>query len=74
MFIIKYHAKGKKTKYFGGDKIVVNKKCALAFGENLRENFAHIENKYCKLENISVSDVAEEIYADKYIKLGKISW
>ena len=33
MFVVKYHAKGHRTKYLGDKKEVVNKRCAIAFGE-----------------------------------------
>ena len=39
MFVVKYHAKGHQTEYFGNKKRVVNKRCAIAFGEDLREQF-----------------------------------
>ena len=75
MFVIKYHAKGKKTKYFAGKgKTVVSKKSAIAFGENFREKFKSIETEHCSLVTINVSEVAEMMYADKYIKVGKIEW
>lgn len=33
MFVVKYHAKGHRTKYLGDKKEVVNKRCAIAFAE-----------------------------------------
>lgn len=73
MFVIKYYAEGRQPEYFG-DKRVKSKKCAYAFGENLRNQFKAVESEHCKLENIKVSDVAEMMYADKWIKVGKIIW
>lgn len=75
MFVIKYHAKGKRTKYFsGGKSLVVNKRYAIAFGDNLMEKFKALENEYCTLEKIKVSDVAERMYENTYVKYGKIIW
>lgn len=74
MFIVKYHAKGHRTEYFGEKKRVVNKKYAIAFGEGLREKFKQLESSYCTLENISVSDMAEMMYRDSYTKVNNIRW
>lgn len=74
MFLVKYHAKGYKTKYLGDKKAVVNKKYAIAFGEEFREQFKQVESECCTLENIKVSDVAETIYQNSYIKVNNIKW
>lgn len=74
MFIIKFHAKGHKTKYFGNKKTVSTKKYALAFGEGLREQFKHLESEHCTLEKLIVSDIAEMMYQNKYVKVGSIAW
>lgn len=74
MFVIKYHKRGCKTEYLGDKKLVANKKCAFAFGENLRDKFKQVETEFCTLETIKVSDIAETMYADKYVKVGKINW
>ena len=42
MFVVKYHAKGHRTKYLGDKKEVVNKRCAIAFGEGLRGQFEQV--------------------------------
>ena len=75
MFVVKYHAKGKPTKYYsGGKSLVKNKRCAMAFGEGLREQFKQVESEHCTLENISVSDTAEMMYRNQYIKVNNIKW
>lgn len=76
MFVVKYHAKGHKTKYlgWGTKKAVVNKRCAIAFGESFREQFKQVESEYCTLEDIKVSDTAEMMYKSSYIKVGSIKW
>lgn len=74
MFVIKYHAKGRKSEYFGNEKRVKNKQFALAFGEELRDKFQQLENEHCTLETIKVSDVAEMMYSDKCIKVSAINW
>lgn len=74
MFVVKYHRRGYKTKYLGDKKLVANKRCALAFGEDLRDKFKQVETELCTLETIKVSDIAETMYADKYVKVGKINW
>lgn len=74
MFVVKYHAKGHKTEYLGDKKSVKNKNCAFAFGENLRDKFRQIETETCTLETIKVSEAAEMMYADTYVKVGKINW
>lgn len=74
MFVIKYHAKGHRTEYFGDKKRVVNKKYAIAFGEGLREKFNQLESEYCLLENISASDMAEMMYENSCIKVNNIKW
>ena len=74
MFIIKYHAKGHPTQYFGDKKRVVNKQCALAFGENLRDKYKVLESSTCTLVTIPVSQTAEMMYASSWVKVGKISW
>ena len=75
MFIIKYHAKGKKTKYFGADgNLVSNKKSSVAFGENLRNKFKKLENEHCSLVTISVSEVAEMMYFNNHVKVREIKW
>lgn len=74
MFVIKYHAKGRKSVYFGIEKRVRNKQCALAFGEDLRSKFKYLENEHCTLETIKVSKIAEMMYSDKWIKVSRINW
>ena len=74
MFILKYHAKGRRTEYFGDKKRVVNKRCAIAFGEGLRERFEKVACEYCTLEDIKVSDTAEMVYKNSYTRVGKIEW
>lgn len=74
MFVVKYHAKGHQTKYLGNNKAVVNKKYAIAFGEGLRGKFEHIQTEHCTLENLKVSDTAEMMYHDCYIKVQNIQW
>lgn len=74
MFIIKYHAKGHKTEYLGDKKRVANKKYAIAFGEGLRDKFKQLESEHCTLENISVSDMAEMMYENSYVKVNNIKW
>ena len=74
MFVVKYHAKGHQTKYLGNKKSVVNKRCAIAFGEGLREQFKKVESEHCTLEDIKVSDIAEMMYKNSYIKVGSIKW
>ena len=74
MFILKYHEKGRRTEYFGDKKRVVNKRCAIAFGEGLRERFEKVKCEYCNLENIKVSSTAEMVYKNSYTKLGSIKW
>lgn len=74
MFILKYHAKVRRTEYFGDKKRVVNKRCAIAFGEGLRERFKNVACEYCTLENITVSATAEMVYKNSYIRVGKIEW
>lgn len=74
MFIIKYHAKNHPTQYFGDKKRVVNKQFALAFGENLREKYKVLESPTCTLVTIPVSQTAEMMYANTFIKVGKIAW
>ena len=74
MFILKYHAKGRRTEYFGDKKRVVNKRCAIAFGAGLREQFKHVECEQCTLEDIRVSETAEMVYKNSYTKLGSIKW
>ena len=74
MFIIKYHSKGHKSEYFAGEKRVKTKKYALAFGENLREKFKSWESDTCSLIELKVSDMAEMMYRDKYVKVSDISW
>lgn len=76
MFIIKYHKRGYKSMYFGGDaknpNTVTDKRCAVAFGDNLRKNFEHLESDVTTLETIKVSQEAESKYANTWIKLNKI--
>lgn len=74
MFVVKYHAKGHRTKYLGDKKEVVNKRCAIAFGEGLREQFEKVESEHCTLEDIKVSDTAEMMYENSYIKVENIKW
>lgn len=74
MFILKYHAKGRRTEYFGDKKRVVNKRCAIAFGEGLREQFKHLESETCTLEDLKGSDIAEMVYKNSYIRVGSIKW
>ena len=74
MFILKYHAKGRRTEYLGDKKRVVNKRCAIAFGEGLRERFEKVACEYCTLENIKVSATAEMVYKNSFIRVGKIEW
>lgn len=74
MFVVKYHAKGHRTKYLGDKKEVVNKRCAIAFGEGLREQFEQVESEHCTLKDIKVSDTAEMMYKNSYIKVGNIKW
>ena len=74
MFVVKYHAKGYRTEYFGDRKRVVNKRCAIAFGECLRAKFKQIESEACTLEDIKVSDTAEMMYKNGYIRVGSIKW
>lgn len=74
MFIIKYHAKGHKTKYFGNNKTVVNKSCAMAFGEGFREQAKKIESETCSLETIPVSVIADVMYHNSHIPVRKIAW
>lgn len=75
MFVIKYHAKGYPTKYFGMNKKIVSKKdYAMAFGEGLRERFKQIENEHCTLETLDTSDVAEMMYRDTYVRVEHIKW
>lgn len=74
MFVVKYHAKGYRTEYFGDRKRVVNKRCALAFGEGFREQFKQVESETCTLEDIKVSDIAEMMYKNRYIRVGSIKW
>lgn len=74
MFILKYHAKGRMTEYLGDKKLVVNKRCAIAFGEGLRERFEKVKCEYCTLEDIKVSATAEMVYKNSFIRVGKIEW
>ena len=74
MFILKYHAKGRRTEYFGDKKRVVNKRCAIAFGEGLRDQLKTVECEYCTLENIKVSSTAEMVYKNSFIRVGEIEW
>ena len=74
MFILKYHEKGRRTEYFGDKKRVVNKRCAIAFGEGLRERFEKVACEYCTLENIKVSSTAEMVYKNSFIRVCKIEW
>ena len=74
MFVVKYHAKGRRTEYLGYKKRVVNKRCAIAFGDGLREQFKHVECECCTLEDIRVSETAEMVYKNSYTKLGSIKW
>ena len=74
MFVVKYHAKGRRTEYLGYKKRVVNKRCAIAFGDGLREQFKHVECEHCTLEDIRVSETAEMVYKNSYTKLGCIKW
>ncbi len=74
MFVIKYHAPGHKTKYFGNEKLVVNKKYAIAFGEGLREKAKQLESEYCSLKDIRVSKIAELMYENDCIKVTNIRW
>ena len=75
MFVIKYHAKGRRSEYFGNGKSVKNKKYALAFGENLREKYKTLEGEHCTLETLSnVSNVAEMMYANTYVMVNCIEW
>ena len=76
MFVIKYHKRGYNSMYLGGDtkypKTVTDKRCALAFGDNLRKNFEHLESDITTLEKVNVSPEAETKYANTWIKLNKI--
>lgn len=74
MFVVKYHAKGYRTEYFGDRKRVLNKRCAIAFGEGLREQFKQVESEHCTLEDIKVSDTAEMMYKNRYSRVGSIKW
>lgn len=75
MFVIKCHAKGYPTKYFGTNKKLVSKKnYAAAFGEGMRERFKVVEGEHCTLESINVSDVAEMMYHDTYVRYENIRW
>lgn len=74
MFVIKYTYRGKPTKYFSEEKLVSTLKSATAFGESFREQFQNICTENMSLKTIKVSEVAELIYKDKYIKIGKITW
>lgn len=74
MFVVKYHAKGYRTEYFGDRKRVVNKRCAIAFGEGLREQLKQVESEHCTLEDIKVSDIAEMMYKNRYSRVGSIKW
>lgn len=74
MFVVKYHAKGHRMEYLGDKKKVVNKRCAIAFGEGLREQFKQVESEHCTLEDIKVSDTAEMMYKNSYIRVGSIKW
>lgn len=48
--------------------------CAIAFGEGLREQFKQVESEHCTLEDIKVSDTAEMMDKNSYIKVGSIKW
>lgn len=76
MFIIKYHQRGYKPMYFGGDaknpNTVSDKRYAVAFGEDTRKNFEHLESDITTLETIKVSKEAERKYANTWIKFNKI--
>ena len=74
MFVVKYHAKGRRTEYFGNRNRVLTKRCAIAFGEGLRAKFKQIESEACTLEDIKVSDIAEMMYKNSYIRVGSIKW
>lgn len=75
MFVIKYHAKGYPSRYFGMNKKLVSKKnYAVAFGEGLREKFGKIESEHCTLVSLDVSDVAEMMYHDTYVRMENIKW
>ena len=74
MFVVKYHAKGHRTKYLGDKKDGVNKRCSIAFGEGLREQFEQVESEHFTFEDIKLSDTAEMMYDISYIKVVNIKW
>ena len=78
MFIIKYHKKGFKTKYFGKshkkDTLVSTKQSAYAIGENLREKFNKLESDTCTLIPLQVSEIAEVMYMDSMVLVKDIIW
>lgn len=74
MFVIKYSCKGKQPKYFNEKKLVSTLKSATAFRELFREQFEKTCTENMSLKTIKVSDVAEIMYKDKYVKIGNISW
>lgn len=80
MFIIKYHIKGKPSKYFGrkrgADGLVADKQLAYLFGENTRTKAENIvaENPIMSLVTVPVSELAEEIYRDGAVQYKKLRW
>lgn len=74
MFVIKYSCKNKPTKYFTENKLVSTLKFATAFGESFREQFQNACVGNMSLKTINVSEMAEMMYKDKYIKVKDIVW
>lgn len=74
MFVIKYSCKGKPTKYFTENKLISTLKSATAFGESFREQFQDACTGHMSLKTINVSEMAEIMYKDKYIKVKDIVW
>lgn len=76
MFILKYSKPGFKTKYGAGNRLVSDKRYAVAYGEGFRglfEKFAEGHSS-CSLATIQVSDTAEMMYRDTTVRVKDIVW
>lgn len=74
MFVIRYHKRGNHTKYFNGEKLVTTLKCAMAFGESFRSQFEEKCNGTMTLKTLNVSEIAEMMYENEYVKVKDIVW
>lgn len=76
MFIIKYHKPKCKTKYHSDKGLASSKSAALAYGESFRAEAEQTfkDKDFVSLVTLDVSRVADMMYCDRVVKVGKIDY